>query len=247
MATITARDIIKKALKEIRVLSSMGGQAVDAEVEDDAFVDLNNILEMWSLENLMVPAWTEETATLTASRADNTVGSGGQFANNYPLEISLLKGDNFIRRDNLDYPVDVITMDGYRAIRNKTIEGRPFQMALQPEHPLAKIFLYYTPSNSTDVLHYRARAELDSFSSVTDTVDIWIGYEKALISNLAVEIAPRNGKRAEDIQITIAKAAADKDRIERQNAAPIPRVRMNQLARLTTGRGFRSIEEGPFS
>lgn len=247
MATITARDIIKKSLKKIRVLAAMGGQAVDAEVEQDAFDELNNMLEDWSLENLMVTALDEATGTLTASQASYTIGSGGNFANDRPLEISLLKGDNFIRRSNLDYPVDVITMDGYRAIRNKTTEGRPFQLALQPEFPLAKIYLYYTPDNSTDVLHYRARTELTSFALVTTSVNFEPGYEQAIIPNLAVRIAPQNGKKAQDIQITIAEAAAAKDRIERQNATPIPRVRMNELARLTTGRGFRSIEEGPFS
>lgn len=244
MSAISARDIIKLALKEIRVLSSIGGQPVDPEVEQDAFNDLNRMLESWSLENLMVPADVEESETLTANQSSYTVGSSGNFNTGRPLEIR----DDAVIQDTggTDYRVRVLTIDVYRGVANKATGGRPRFLSYQPEFPLGIIYLYPTPDNSTDTLNYNIRGLLDSFVNVTTSVNFPPGYEQAIISNLSLLIAPRNGKRAGDIQITVAKAQVDKARIKQQNSAPVQPVKMRELARITGGRRPMDILSGPF-
>lgn len=240
MATITARTIIKKAMKELGVIGV--GQAVNAEMEDDAFLALNNMLEKWSNERLMVQEIVEEAETLTSGQASYTVGSGGNFDTNRPVAI---EKDAFIRDSGgNDHPVQVLTMDVYRAETVKTTSGRPDYLAYTPEFPLGKMYLYPTPDNSTDVLHYRAVPLLDSFATVTTSVEYAPGYEDAIILNLAVRIAPSWGKQPSPLLVTMAMEA--KRSIKNRNSEPVQPVKFGELAALTGSRRTGTFEEGPF-
>lgn len=240
MATITAADIIKKAMKELGILGV--GQPVNAEMEADAFLALNNMLESWSLENLMIPADVEEAETLTSAQAEYTVGSGGDFDTNRPLTI---RDDVFIRDSGgTDYPVEVVTLDVYRDKSQKSTAGRPDFLALQPEFPLAVIYLYPTPDNSTDVLHYRASVLLHSFATTATSVNFAPGYERAIITNLAIEIASANRK---DLRPSLVRVATEsKQRIKSYNSEPVQPVKFTELCSLFGSRRTGSIEEGPF-
>lgn len=241
MAAISAATIIQKALKELGVLGV--GQPVNSEDQADAFLSLNNMLESWSLENLMISADVEEAETLTSGTASYTVGSGGDFNTNRPLGI---RKDAFIRDSGgTDHLVEVLTMDVYRDQTTKTSSGRPDFLAYQPEFPLGKIYLYPTPNDSTDVLHYRARTLLDSFATVTTEVNFAPGYERAIITNLAIEIASMKRKNPRPSLIMVAEQS--KRVIKNQNVQPVQPVKLTELQQLTGNYPSRNIEEGPFA
>ena len=227
MATITARNIIQKALKDIRVIPAIAGN-VFSEVEQDAFLDLNNLLESWSLDNLLIFAETEESEALTAGTARYTVGSGGAFNTNRPIEI---RNDAFIRDSGgTDHRVRLLTQNVYRQQAVKSSQARPRFMTYTPEFPLGKISLYPTPGEA-ETLNYRANVLLTSFASLTTSVNFATGYERAVIKNLAIEIAPRNGKAVSGELAAIARDALEK--IRDQNSVPVEPARLEELSRLT--------------
>jgi len=222
MAAISALDIIKRALREIRVLGV--GQPVSSNDEANAFARLNNILEAISLSDNKLYADTEEEQTLTAGQARYTVGSGGDFNTNRPLSLS---NDIFIRTTgNSDYPVRLLTQDVYRFEKTKETTGRPRIMTYTPEFPLGKISLYPTPGDSTDVLHYRANVLLEQFATVTTTINFPPGYELGIITRLAIAMAPQKGKT---VSAELAATHTDTwELIESKNAS----LNENQPARL---------------
>ncbi len=240
MAAITARKIIEKALREIRVLGV--GQPVNSEVETDAFLDLNNMLESWSLIPLRVFVETEETETLTSGTSRYTVGPGGDFDTNRPLAIM---DDAFIRSGTIDYPCRVLTQDVYRAQAVKATSARPRFLTYTPEFPLGKMSFWPEPNSSTDEVHYRARVLLDSFATLTTEVNFAPGYERAIIKNLAIEIAASKGKSVTVELLGVAGAALKA--IEGQNAAPVEPTRLGDLTRLTGVRSHGNILSGPFN
>ena len=240
MGAVSALTIIEKAMKELGVLGV--GQSANDEMADDALLALNNMLESWSLENLMVQADVEEAKTLTSGQASYTVGDGGNWTPNRPTTI---RDDAFIRdTGNIDYAVRVLTIDVYRDQTLKTNTGRPDFAVYVPEFPLAKIYFYPTPDSSTDVFHYRARCLLTSFAELATEVNFAPGYERAIITNLAIEIASANRKEPRPSLLAVAEAS--RRNIKRQNAQAVKPVKLTELASMFGGYGGRTIEEGPF-
>ena len=242
MGAITARNLIKKSLKGIRVLGV--GQPVNSEVEQEAFEDLNNMLESWSLDNRKVFAETEEAETLTSGKPRYTVGSGGDFDTNRPIDV---KDDAFIRDSGgSDHHVRILTQDIYRSMPNKPSTGRPRFATYTPEFPLGKFSFYPTPNDSTDVFHYRAKTLLESFATLTTEVTFAPGYQRAIIGSLAIEIASSKGKTVSAELIAVTTSALEL--IDRQNQlrTAMEPVKLDELSRLTGTRRTGTILTGPY-
>ena len=73
MGAISGADLINRLLGELGLLPI--GNAVDAATQQNALSSLNDLLESWSLESLMVVADVEESQTLTSGTAEYTVGN----------------------------------------------------------------------------------------------------------------------------------------------------------------------------
>lgn len=71
----TALDIIKGSLRSIGALGT--GETPDADTANDAFQMLNDMLDMWSNERMMVFAIQEVIHELVANTYIYTVGAGG--------------------------------------------------------------------------------------------------------------------------------------------------------------------------
>lgn len=239
MGAKTARDIIEEALIEIRVLGI--GQTVNSEVEQRAFKKLNNLLESLSLDDFKIVAWTEESETLTSGTARYTVGSGGDFDTNRPLEIW---DDCYISDSSTDYPVRYLTQDVYRDASVKTSSGRPIFMTYTPEFPLGKMSFYPTP-DAAETFNWRARIQLTQFATLATSVNFYPGFERFITLALAIEIAGQNGKSVgKELAATLVES---RTLIERQNAEPIQPVQLDELSRLTGSNRVGSILTGPYS
>lgn len=119
----------------------------------------------------------------------------------------------------LDYPIQVATSeDQYTAIGYKSVAG-PWPIALfyQPTYPLGNIFFYPNPSGG-GVLHLWTDNIFSQFASLTQSVNMPQGYARALIKNLALELAPEYGKGASALLVRQAREA--KQLIQQLNAEP---------------------------
>ncbi len=224
MAT-TAGDVIDRAFSKIRIKAV--GQIMSDADNAHALVILNDMVEEWAGENLMLYSQTEESFPLVATQASYSIGedSTPDFDTVRPQEIL---DSTFVRNGNYDYPIKIISMGEYRKIRNKASAGRPRKLAYNPTYPNGTIYLYRTP-NSTDSIYLTSLKELSTFAALTTALSLPKGYNNALILNLAIMLSPDYGKKVDVVLATLAGSA--KGKIKRRSVQRQEPVRL-EVARM---------------
>lgn len=238
MASMSATSIAERAMAKARIISP--GEAIPAAKLTQVLTELNDMLESWALEKLMVVADVLESFALTAAQAEYTYGTGGDFDSARPIEI---KDESFIRGGATDYPVRLLSMDVYRRQYNKSTAARPRIMAYTPEYPLGKVLLWPTPT-STDSLYLRAAKTVAEFADETTEVDLEPGYSRAIITNLAMEICPNFGKKIPKGLAFLAGQA--KAVIKSANSIPVKTLSTSDLQSMAGGGRHGDINSGPF-
>lgn len=137
----TANTIIERAMVKARIISP--GEPVPADKKNQVLNELNDMIDSWSIEGLMILADVLESFTLSAGTEEYTYGSGGDFNSARPIAI---KDETYIRIGYSDYRLRLYPLDEYRRRRDKIRSGIPEIMAYHPEHPLGKVFLWPTPA-----------------------------------------------------------------------------------------------------
>lgn len=202
---MTVLDVISGALRLLGVIAS--GENPAADEAQDALASLNDMIDSWKLERLMVYAILPQTFPLVAGQMSYTMGPGGDFDTERPTRIDKV---NLIYPAGsglpLDLPVEVINQDQYEAFIVPGTQS-PIPMWVYPDSgfPLRTLFFYPVPSaaNSVEIFTWGL---IDGFDSVTDTVSLPPGYARALRFNLALELAAEYGKQ---IPVTVAAVAQE--------------------------------------
>ena len=185
MAT-TANTMISRALRLIGVLGQ-GRRTLDATEASDGLAALNSMLDSWSIDRSMIYQLLTETHTLTAGTADYSIGTGGTINTTRPVRIV----SAFMRDTaNYDYSVEIINKTAYDAYPLKTTRSRPSFLYYDEIYPLAFIRLVYTPSDSSEVLHFTSWKQLQQFANLT-TVELQAEYPGSLIAPKTAEIAQK--------------------------------------------------------
>lgn len=192
----TARTIVKKALQKIGVLIKQEDPSADEA--NDALDALNAMLSSWSNDSMTIYARVWETFNLVAGDGEYTIGTGGDFNTSRPLTIV----DGYTRLVVDDYHLRVVSDEVFAAIQNKTTPGRPEALNFDNAFPVAKIRLWPIP-NVEYTLHIQSEKELSQFTLDT-TVSLPAGWERALIYNLAIDLAPEYGQDVPDSVVKIA-------------------------------------------
>lgn len=179
----TATEIIKLSMQEIAVLGV--GKTPKTGDLDDNLIKLNDMLDEYNTNSLMVPYRTQIDHVLNGSRS-YTIGSGGDINTTRPVYIL----SAFSTRNEVDYPVYIArAKDEYDRIVKKGITGIPRLVYYEPTVPLGTLYVYYT-GDASDTLHLNVRGQLSAFPDTTTDMDLAPGYKKLIYSNLAIEIAP---------------------------------------------------------
>lgn len=212
---MTAADVIKRALRLAQVFAQ-GEDPSGTDEETDALAVLNSMLASWSAEKLLVPYLVTDTLTLTASDGEYTFGSGGDINSARPLRI-----EHAYVRDSggNDYPIKVINPEDYNNITLKTTTGRPCQLYLILEYPLAKIKLYYVP-DAAETLYLDSWKPLSSLATAATTISLSGEYQKAIEFNLAIELAAEYNQTVQPF--VYAEAERTKSLIKTMNQQPVP-------------------------
>ena len=236
MASTTANDLIERAMVKARIIYP--GESIPASKAAQVLNELNDMLESWALEELLVLADVLESFSLVVGQSEYTYGTGGNFNSSRPIKI---RDESFIRSSGGggDLSVKLYTLDTYRSRLDKTLSGTPVMMSYHPNYPLGKVYLWPAPS-STDPLHVRSEKIIASFTSLVTAVDLSVGYRRAIISNLAVEISPNFGKK---VSVELAALAARSVRaIKGNNSTPVkPRGNKELAVMAGGGRGYNII------
>lgn len=209
----TARTIIESSLRKIGALTKFDDLSADEAV--DGLESLNQMLDSWSTDGLIVFARSWEVFNLTGGDGEYTIGSGADFNTTRPNHII----EAFVRSDTTDYPLEIITEeDYYKKIVDKSSQGIPDYLCYDTAFPNGRIRLWPVPSSSL-ALHLLSEKPFSAYA-LDDTVSLPPGYEMAIIYNLAIIQAPEYGQPASGDIVGIAMESLGS--IKRNNARNRP-------------------------
>jgi hypothetical protein len=213
---MTVRELIRKSMLLIGTISS--GENLSADEAADGLASLNDLLDSWSTDGLLIPAMAREEFTLTPSQASYTIGTSGNFNTTNPQiieEARLLETSGTA----FEIPIKIYSVQEYADIKIKTLtSSQPEALYFQRASPLSTIYLYPVPSTANKLVLYSRKA-LSNFASVNDSIALPPGYQRALRYNLALELAVEYGKQARE---EIVMTAQDlKAQLMRVNADPL--------------------------
>ena len=184
MATVQTA-IVDRALRIVLGVESSGTTAQSAL----AFTALNAMIDSWRNEGLMASSVVNLSAAMVATVSNYSLGPAGTFSTTRPLEIL----DAYMTQSGVDTPVRVLNFNQYDAIKFKSAASSIVtDVFYNSTFPNAEITVYPVPT-AANTLHLVSRTDLTSFAALTDVVSLPPGWERALYSNLAVELAPEYG------------------------------------------------------
>lgn len=194
---VTGLQIITRALKALAQLEA--SETPGPNEAADGLVALNGLLGTWGLTLQGLPAVSRLVLPLVASQASYTVGVGA--------DLNTRRFDHITRvsvvpdagaADPSEWPLDPpLTTAEWQAIplktQTSTIPTRVhYDRSVDPATGYSRIYVYPIPSTSDPDLIVYAAVPLADFDLHT-AVELPNGWERALRTNLALELAPDYG------------------------------------------------------
>jgi hypothetical protein len=203
-----ASEIVRAALRRLGVYAS--GEQLTAAEQQDGLMALNQILDGWALQRLMVYRVDVVTVPLVSGQSVYTIPAPAAIRQ----EVRLYRGDDYsnvlLVRDLAGKP------DQY----GENLFGLGFD---HPEHIAYSVgtdVYTFTLSDST----FATSMQVDTLNlpeNLTANTDLNLpkGYDRALITALAIEVAPEYGQQVTDaLMMQYRNAMAI---VQRANRAPI--------------------------
>ena len=165
------------------------GGTLSSDEQTHYLSKLNAMLDSWSTERLLVYQILQESKALTAGTVSYTIGSGGSFNTTRPTRITYA----FIRDSNsADTYLDLINYQSYADLVLKST-GNTYPRYLFYDTAdaagLATLFLYPAPQASL-TLYIQSWKQLTQFATISETVVLPAGYQRAIEANFCIEAAP---------------------------------------------------------
>ena len=180
----TAQTVINRALRLIGALDPE--ESPTANETANGLEALNALIDSWRNDRLLVWSITTVTKTLTAGDGTYTIGNGADINTTRPVKIV----GAYVTDGGIDYPIDIVPESSYRAISDKATESSyPELLYYDPAVANGTIYLYPVPTGA-NVLTLSVWAPISTLASAGTSITLPPGYERALSSNLAIEIAP---------------------------------------------------------
>jgi hypothetical protein len=206
----TVNAVVCAALRLLKVKEA--GEAATADEASDGLIAVNDLIESWNLQPLMLPAKSQISQALTTATT-YTFGTGG---NNATRPVSIYKA--FVRDSSgIDTPVNIIGNDEYSDIALKTLSaGIPYNLYYRASYPLGVVNIFPAPVVGY-TLYLECQAALSTYTAVSDSINLPPGYLKALKYNLAIAISPEYKDPSQIVLMEAANAIADIKRMNSQD------------------------------
>lgn len=210
----TVNDITTRALRLLQVKEA--GEPINDDEANDGLEVINNLIDSWALENLMLTARVQHSISFVSGQTAYTIGSGGNFSVTRPTKIA----NAFVRdSQNADWQMIEINNDQYNEIVLKSTNTQyPTKYYYRPTYPLGTIDVWGAPGSGL-TFFIEVDSQFTQFATVSTTVALAPGYVRALEYNLAVELAPEYVKNttAPNVQMIIGLADKAKEFIKDVN------------------------------
>lgn len=202
----TARDIIDGALTELGVRAA--GETLAAADASEGLLSLNRMLDAWAAERLMIHTVTRTTWTISANDGQYTVGTGANVNRARPMTVDHVAVIDTDTDPDTESPLGKLTDDGWAAVSQKAqTSDTPQVWYYNPTYPTGTLDLWPIPTSSTLTGVMYAPTAVTQFTDLTTAVSVPPGYERALVKNLAVELAPAYGRKVDAVLAIQAQEA----------------------------------------
>lgn len=186
----TAGDQINAALRLIGMLAE--GETPSPATSIDALAAMNQMLDSWSTERLMIYATQDQVFTWPSGQINRTLGPTGNFIGNRPFSLD----DSSYFRDasnNVAYGFKFINQAQYDGVAVKTVQATyPQVMFVNYDMPNITMFVYPVPTRDLE-FHFISATELTQVASLATVLAFPPGYLRAFKYNLAIELANEFG------------------------------------------------------
>lgn len=169
------------------------------------------MLSSWSVDTLSVFTQERETFPLVPGTESYTIGSGADFNTVKPLKIVAA----YVNYGGYDYPLDEDGSKEYSNIYDKDLTGTPSRYNYNPNSTIGTLNIWPAPSSAMD-LHLYSEKALTAFPDLTTDITLAEGYKRAIIYNLAPELAPMY--QVEPTPTTMRIARESKSIIKKYNS-----------------------------
>lgn len=210
---MTGRDLLTGALRTLGVLST--GESLSASDASDGLQTLNDLIDSFSNERLLIHTVTEEAElTLTAGQGSYTLGTGGDITTRpQSIDGALIRDDS--ASPAIDYPLHMLTDAEWQRITQKDTESTiPTEIHIDGGYPLRTAHLYPVPSASKKLVLYTLRP-LTRIATLDTELSLPPGYARMLKFNVVLDLAPEYGRQVD--AMTLKAAQESKEVIKRQN------------------------------
>ncbi len=193
----TALTIITKAMQKAGILTKSEVPASDEA--SDGLDSLNDLLGSFSNDSMLITSRVTELFNLNSGVGSYTIGAGQDFSTIRPIKII----EAHINSGIISYESMYLCPDEiYQGLDLKTLQSIPDTLNYTNAYPYGTINLYPYPSTGY-VLSITSEKELTQFT-LNQTVNLPAGWNRMLIYNLAVELAPEYGQKVDPLTLKIA-------------------------------------------
>ena len=192
MATVS--DACTQALQRIGVLSAE--ETAGSADLSTAFTVLNQLMDSWGAERLTIPFVQRTTWTIVANTSVYTIGTGGDIDVVRPVSIDHASFVDSAPDPDLEIGLNVLTNQAWQAIAMKALTSTyPQDLFYQPTYgtgaaTLGTVTLYPVPTGTTLTGVIYAPLAVAQFPATSATLLLPPGYQRFVITNLALELAP---------------------------------------------------------
>lgn len=173
------------------------------------------MLDSWRNEKLMCYATLDISVPTVVGQENYTVGLGGDLNDNRP---TIIKAAYVVDSGGVSYDVNILTDEEYAAIGLKSSTSTlPNNIYYAPDNPLGNIWVWPVPA-AVVTLHILVPTPLMAYSTTATSSILPPGWQEAIVTNLAVNIAPEFEREAPPTVMRMAQQS--KAYIKRVNNRP---------------------------
>lgn len=205
-------ELFQTSLEELGVYEP--GETINAADIARCLQMANDLLDSWSNESLACYAILEESFPLVATKSSYTVGQTGTPDINAvrPLKIVQAYMQDF---NGNNYGLDIFEQDRWNDLGLRTVTAQiPSVIFYDPQYPLGVINIFPVPLINYNVF-FDSMRQLTEFPDSNTTISFPPGYQRALRTNIAVEVADHYGVTPS--QNLMRKASVSLGNIKRTN------------------------------
>lgn len=225
----TALDFIKQTMRKAGILAET--ETPTASQASDALTTLNDMLDSWANDGLLVPYRTLESFTLTGGTQNYTIGTGGAFNTIRPIQII----SAYVRDGGSDYNLTRVDDSDFASITSKDTQSIPEYMTFTNAYPLATISIYPIPASAYSI--YLLSEKIIGNYALSTTIDLPPGWNRAVKNNLAVELCNEYGQEIPNGIAAIAADALAKIKVQVAKNRPIDAAPVGSSRNIFSGWG----------